>query len=109
MRKIICLCLIIILLSGITVFADTPLKKLGRGLANIISCPMEIPYRTGEANVANGPFAAATWGILEGIYRTLVRASVGVYEVVTFPLPWWPSNYGPIIDDPEFFLEEGVF
>ncbi|MFH1381110.1 MAG: exosortase system-associated protein, TIGR04073 family, partial [Candidatus Omnitrophota bacterium] len=79
MCKIACLCLIIVLFAAGTSFADTPLKKLGRGFANIISCPIEIPYRIGEANVANGPFAAATWGLFDGIYRTLVRATVGVY------------------------------
>jgi len=88
--------------------ADTPVKKLGRGIANIFTCPIELPYRIGQANEEDGPFAAFTWGILEGICRTGMRLVVGVYEVISFPIPF-PAYYEPIIDDPEFFLEDGIF
>ena len=36
------------------------------------------------------------------------RAVVGAYEVVTFPIPL-PSDYEPILTDPEFFGEEALF
>jgi putative exosortase-associated protein (TIGR04073 family) len=109
MKRIFSLILIIaiILMSGAS-NADTALKKLGRGAANVVTCPIEIVYRIGEVNKEDGPIAAYTWGLLNGIWRTGVRVVVGVYEVITFPLPL-PKNYEPIIDDPEFFLNEGLF
>ena len=109
MKKILALMLIITILSisGAS-YADTMLKKLGRGIANIATCPIEIIYRIGEANTEDGPFAAFTWGVINGVYRTALRAVVGVYEVATFPIPF-PAHYEPVIDDPEFFLEDGLF
>ena len=88
--------------------ADNALKKLGRGVANVVTCPIEIVYRIGEVNKEDGPIAAFTWGILNGIWRTGVRAVAGAYEIVTFPIPF-PKSYKPIVDDPEFFLNEGLF
>ncbi len=96
--------LAILFLSG-TAYADNALKKLGRGIANVLTCPFEIIHRIGEANEESGPLAAFTWGVLDGLWRTGVRGVVGVYEVATFPLPW-PGAYGPIVDDPEFFMED---
>ena len=108
MKKIVVLISLIAILFASSAYADTPLKKLGRGMANIITCPIEIPYRIGRANEESGPFAAFTWGVLDGFFRTAARMLVGGYEVITFPLPF-PSDYRPIIDDPEFFLEEGIY
>ncbi|MGB2705305.1 MAG: exosortase system-associated protein, TIGR04073 family [Candidatus Omnitrophota bacterium] len=108
MKKIVVLISLIAILFASSAYADTMLKKLGRGAANIITCPLEIPYRIGRANEESGPFAAFTWGILDGFCRTAMRFIVGGYEVISFPIPF-PPNYEPIIDDPEFFLEEGMY
>ncbi len=108
MRKLVLLILIAVFLFASGVYADTPLKKLGRGVSNIITCPLEILYRIGRANDESGPFAAYTWGVLDGVFRTVTRMIVGGYEVITFPLPV-PSDYRAVIDDPEFFLEEGLY
>jgi len=108
MRKAFILAMIAVIFFASISYADSPLRKLGRGAANILTCPIEIVYRVGEANDESGPIAAFTWGILNGLYRTCVRGVVGVYEVVSFPIPM-PTDYQPIITDPEFFLEEGVF
>ena len=108
MKKIIALIAIASLLFVSSAHADTMLKKLGRGLANIITCPLELPYRIGRANEENGPFAAFTWGVLDGLCRIGARLIVGGYEVISFPIPF-PADYRPVIDDPEFFLEEGLY
>ena len=103
MRKsIIFIAILAILFVSSAAYADNALKKLGRGAANVLTCPFELPYRVGEANEESGPFAAITYGILNGFWRMGVRGVVGLYEVVTFPIP----GYGPIVDDPEFFLED---
>ena len=107
-KALLFLLVFVVLFTPVISRANNALKKLGRGAANIVTCPMEIPYRIGEANKENGPVAAFTWGILNGIWQTCLRAATGVYEVVTFPIPL-PKNYKPVKDDPEFFLEEGLF
>ncbi|MFH1594530.1 MAG: exosortase system-associated protein, TIGR04073 family [Candidatus Omnitrophota bacterium] len=108
MKKVIALiCLTGVLLACSPLYADSPLKKLGRGTANIITCPAEIFQRVDEVNKDSGPLAALTWGLAKGLYRTVVRGAVGVYEVISFPFPF-PAEYKPIITDPEFYMEEGL-
>ncbi len=92
------------------VYADGPLKKLGRGIANLVTCPLELPTGIGRAATEDGAIAAFTWGILKGTFNIVKRAGVGAYEIITFPVPF-PADYKPILDDPEFFFgkEMGVF
>ncbi|MBN1354570.1 MAG: exosortase system-associated protein, TIGR04073 family [Candidatus Omnitrophica bacterium] len=109
MRKaVVFISIITIVFMSAVSYADGPIKKLGRGVANVISCPLEIPKGISDANTQNGPIAAMTFGLLKGVFMTFVRGGIGVYEVVTFPIPL-PTNYAPILTDPEFFLDEGLF
>ena len=87
---------------------EGPLRKLGRGVANFLTSPLEIAKGIGDANYESGPVAAMTHGVFKGFYKTGVRLVVGVYEIATFPIPF-PRDYDPILDDPEFFLSEGLF
>jgi putative exosortase-associated protein (TIGR04073 family) len=82
-----------------------PMRKLGRGLANCLTFPIEIPNRISDVNNSDGPMAAITYGLVKGIVMSLFRATVGAYEIITFPIPI-PSHYKPIIKDPEFMLED---
>ena len=107
-KPIILIPVIAFLFLSCAAYADTPVKKLGRGAANIIFCWLEVPKGIGDANTENGPIAAGTFGVLQGIVKTGIRAGVGVYEVVTFLVPI-PPHYAPVLTDPEFFLEEGLF
>lgn len=84
--------------------AGDPLKKLGRGLANVLTFPIEIPNQISKTNNCEGPMAAATVGLVKGIVMAAFRAVVGVYEVATFPFPI-PECYKPILTDPEYMLE----
>ncbi len=72
-----------------------PEKKLGRGMANL----QEL-VRWGEARrtveqtaLFQSPDQAYTYGVIHGIDRSLARAGLGLYEVVTFPFP----SYDPIL------------
>jgi putative exosortase-associated protein (TIGR04073 family) len=107
-KTVVFLSIAALLFMSCPAHADTPLKKLGRGLANILTCPLEIPKGIGDANAESGPVAAMTFGVLQGIFKTCVRGVVGVYETVSFPIPL-PADYAPILMDPEFFLEQGLF
>jgi len=66
--------------------------KLGRGLANVWE-----PVRMGELRrsaeqtaLADGPTVAMTYGFVHGIVRTVERTAVGVFDIVTFPIPTDP-------------------
>ena len=95
------------LLIAQNAFCDDPLKKLGRGMANVITSPIEIPNQVQRAANLDGAWAGFTIGPVKGVFMTAVRAVVGVYEIATFFVPV-PRNYGPILKDPEFFFEEST-
>lgn len=92
------------------VFADEPgqsgmLRKLGRGIANIATCPAEL-LRTPElVGRRDGYLAGLTVGILQGAWRTIVRGVSGVYEVATFYAEI-PKGYEPLVK-PEFVWAHG--
>lgn len=86
-------------------YCDDAIKKLGRGISNIVSCPFELVAQPSKVNETDGPMASITWGILKGVGMTCLRGAVGVYETITFPFPL-PKGYRPILTDPEFFFEE---
>ena len=77
-----------------------PERKMGRGLNNMFEV-----FRGGELRrsieqtaVLDGPDLSFTAGALHGINRSLGRTFVGVYEVLTFPIPnGAPNDYGPIL------------
>ena len=94
------------MLSGTTLsYAGNAIEKLGRGVANVITSPLELPKTMGDVNQEKGEIAGLTWGILAGTFNIAKRIVVGVYEVATFPIPL-PSNYDPILTDPEYFLQK---
>jgi len=107
-KYFIFLLVLVMIFYSINAYADTPIKKLGRGFCNIVTCPMEFPKGIQDVYDEGGIFAALTWGILKGVFNTGVRAVVGVYEVVTFPIPF-PKDYEPILTDPEFIGEDALF
>jgi len=106
MKRIVLVLIVVSLLFSFTSsgYADNAVKKLGRGIANVILCPFGLPQGMGEAQDENGIFAGFTWGLLKGTLNIAERAVVGVYEIATFPIPL-PRYYKPILTDPEFFKE----
>ena len=86
-------------------YCDDAGKKLGRGICNAVTFPLEIVEQIKRVNNTDGPMASATYGVLKGVGMAGIRALVGVYEIATFPIPL-PKGYKPILTDPEFFLED---
>ncbi len=114
MKKVIALLIVAGLLFSVPAHAIVedvdnitkgPIKKLGRGVSNLVTCPLEFTKGIGDAKDERGIFAAMTWGVLQGTFNIVKRAMVGVYEIVTFPIPL-PRDYKPILTDPEFFLQK---
>jgi len=91
--------------SAGSVYADGPVEKLGRGLANVLTSIFELPKGMGDVTNSDGVFAGVTYGTLKGVVNTVKRTLVGGYEIATFPIPF-PNDYGPILKDPEFFLDK---
>ena len=87
---------------------DGPLTKLGRGICNMVTFPLEVPEQISRVNNSDGPFAASTVGVLKGFGWAIGRACVGVFEAATFMFPV-PKNYEPVLKDPEYFLESSNF
>ena len=66
-------------------YVDGAFRKLGRGIANIVTCPLELPRTIQLIGLREGWGSGATVGTLQGLWRTLLRGGAGIYEVATFP------------------------
>ncbi len=77
----------------------TMLRKLERGFANTLLGGLESVYHLRQSR---GDKLLIPWvgAIGQSFYYILRRTFVGLYEVVTFPIPC-PGDYRPIIQ-PEF-------
>jgi putative exosortase-associated protein (TIGR04073 family) len=81
-----------------------PLRKLGRGFANVLFGFIEMPNQYTKAVSEHGGAAGITYGVPKGFARWFMREAVGVYEIVTFPVPF-PKGYKPVMK-PEFPNED---
>ncbi|MBI4322706.1 MAG: exosortase system-associated protein, TIGR04073 family [Candidatus Omnitrophica bacterium] len=78
------------------------LGKLGRGVGNTLGgwleFPLNIQKHYTQADTAASLFTGAAVGLVKGVIRT----GVGVYETVTFVIPY-PEEYAPILPTLEYF------
>ena len=80
------------------------LRKLGRGFANLLFGIVEVPNQYTKAVAEHGGASGVTYGVPKGIVRWFARELTGVYEIVTFPVPY-PKGYKPVMR-PEFPNED---
>ena len=93
-------------LSGKPSFSK-PLMKLGRGMINIVSSPLELPnqmyllssYAHDNSKYGIETASAAIEGFLIGVVYSFWRLGAGTYDLVTFPLP----KYETTIITPTYF------
>ena len=81
------------------------LTKLGRGIANIATCPLELIRTPTLVGRREGNVAALTVGLAQGAWRTVQRGAVGLFEVATFYAEI-PDNFEPLMK-PEFVHAHG--
>ena len=82
------------------------LRKLGRGIVNVASCPAEL-IRTPElVGRKDGYLSALTVGILQGAWNGVVRGVAGVTEAATFFVEFPKRDFAPIVQ-PEFLYAHG--
>lgn len=75
-------------------------NKLGRGLTNVVTSPLEFGYEIDRGIETSGLYKGCCFGVIRGFVKAVSRLGVGVYEVVTFPIEI-PDEFAPIIE-PEF-------
>lgn len=102
-----------------------PEKKLGRGLNNFYEIVRAGEYRRSveQSALFESPDKAYTTGAVRGINRTLARTGLGLYEIITFPLPSYdpiathylkpnpvyPDNFRPrLVEDSMFATDTGL-
>jgi len=110
--KLFGLLLVFALLLPFRVLAETDesprgqnaLRKFGRGLANVLFGIVEVPNQITKVTSEHGGGAGATYGVGKGLVRWIGREFTGVYDIVTFPVPF-PRGYKPIMH-PEFPVED---
>jgi putative exosortase-associated protein (TIGR04073 family) len=101
---ILCLGILMVLtLVASTSYAQDPAKKLGRGVANVLTGWVELPKNIYDTSVEDNPLSGLTIGLAKGVGMTIVRTGAGVYETVTFPFPI-PEGYEPVLE-PEFVFK----
>lgn len=73
-------------------------EKAGRGLGNLtLGFLVEWPKTVVHESHARGPAFGLTVGLIKGMALGVGRTLVGVYELLTFPLPNG-SDYGPVLE-----------
>jgi putative exosortase-associated protein (TIGR04073 family) len=102
-----------------------PEKKLGRGFNNFNEIIRASEYRRSieQTAVFETPERAYTTGAVRGFNRTMARTGIGIYEIITFPIPPYepvatryltpdpvfPDNHRPsAIDDSLFATDTGL-
>lgn len=79
------------------------LRKLGRGIVNLATCPLEIVQTPLHVKAREGVTAAFSGGLVEGSLRMIQRGVIGAFEVVTFYAEI-PPGFAPLMQ-PEFAWE----
>lgn len=79
------------------------LRKLGRGIANVLFGIVELPSQITKAASEHGG-GGLPYGVGKGFVRWFGREVTGAYDIVTFPVPF-PKGYKPIMK-PEFPNED---
>lgn len=76
--------------------------KLGRGAGNVLTGWLEIPLAVQRRYVSREPVTTFVTGTAVGLAKGVTRTAVGVYETVTFFLPY-PNNFGPLLPPLDYF------
>jgi putative exosortase-associated protein (TIGR04073 family) len=72
-------------------------QKMGRGIGNMTEIVRGGEFERGveQGSIFDGPDTGFSTGFVRGVNRTLSRTGIGIYEVITAPLP----PYDPVCTD----------
>ena len=94
MRKTLSFLGAVLVLGVLATGCAGPERKLGRGVNNVYEVVRwgEMRRSIEQGALFDSPDQGYTTGLIRGFNRSLARVGVGVYEVVTFPIP----SYDPV-------------
>lgn len=94
MRKTFSLLGAVLALGILATGCAGPERKLGRGLNNTFEIVRmgEMRRSIEQAALFDSPDQAYTTGMVRGFNRSMARVGIGIYEIVTFPIP----SYDPV-------------
>ncbi len=87
-------------------YRNGSMRKLGRGLANVASAPLELLRESYLVGSKDGGLAGMTVGLVRGISSTMIREGAGLVEVLTFYTPHPVPDFQPMVK-PEFIFANG--
>ena len=125
MRKTLSLLALVALVATLGTGCANTEKKFGRGMRNTFEIVRLGEFRRTVEQTAlfNGPEYGYTTGFIRGINRTLARTGVGIYEIVTAPIPpydpvatnyltpepVYPDNFSPgLVEDSLFATDTNL-
>ena len=91
---------VLVLVYASPAAAQTAVRKMGRGLANMTTSFLEIPGQMVKETHAQGAGVGIPVGFAKGLGMIVPRVLIGVYEFLSSPFPA-PEGYRPILT-PEF-------
>ena len=81
-----------ILGAGSSAWAQDPIHKMGRGVVNLLTGWIEVPKQLHIGAQNENPVTGIGHGLLKGVSLTVLRLGTGVYEALTFPIPY-PKDF----------------
>jgi putative exosortase-associated protein (TIGR04073 family) len=87
-------------------YTDGVTRKLGRGIANILTAPMELVRKPSLTQHREGGVAGLTIGVAQGIKAMFMRGGAGFVETFTCAVPFPDSRFQPLVQ-PEFVYANG--
>ena len=84
-----------------------PTRKLGRGVSNLLFGIAELPTTIAKVNQDEGNSAAAGYGVVRGVGRSVLRMQAGIFEILTFPIPAVRGTYLPVLESDVHWIHAG--
>jgi len=78
-------------------WAQDPIHKAERGIVNVLTGWIELPKQIHLGSQEDNPVSGLAWGLVKGVGLTVLRGGVGLYEALTFPLPY-PKDFASPYD-----------
>ena len=107
-KTVVLTMLLLLVICGVNAYAQTAAArednagtKLWRGVANIVTSPLEVPKQVYLTSKADNIFSGITYGLVKGFCFGTMRFASGVYDTVTFPIP----RYGTLLMEPKYVFE----
>ena len=82
------------------VWAQDPIHKAGRGVVNVLTGWIEVPKQIHLGSQEENPITGLGWGLVKGVGLTILRGGIGIYETLTFPIPY-PKDYASPYEEME--------